>query len=61
MLDVEVAGAIAPAAHIVAYFTPNTDAGFLDAITTAIHDSTNKPSGIPISWGGRSPDGHSRQ
>ena len=52
MLDVEVAGAIAPAAHIVAYVTPNTDAGFLDAITTAIHDSTNKPSVISISWGG---------
>jgi kumamolisin len=52
MLDIEVAGAIAPAAHIVAYFTPNTDAGFLNAITTAIHDSTNKPSVISISWGG---------
>ena len=52
MLDLEVAGAIAPAANIVAYFAPNTDAGFLDAITTAIHDSTNKPSVISISWGG---------
>jgi kumamolisin len=52
MLDVEVAGAIAPAANIVAYFAPNTDAGFLDAITTAIHDSNNKPSAISISWGG---------
>ena len=52
MLDVEVAGAIAPGAHIVAYFAPNTDAGFLDAITTAIHDSRNKPSVISISWGG---------
>jgi kumamolisin len=52
MLDIEVAGAIAPAAKIVAYFAPNTDAGFLDAITTAIHDSTNKPSVISISWGG---------
>jgi kumamolisin len=34
------------------YFTPNTDQGFLDAITTAIHDTTNKPSVISISWGG---------
>ena len=34
------------------YFAPNTDAGFLDAITTAIHDTTNKPSVISISWGG---------
>jgi len=51
MLDIEVAGAIAPAAKIVVYFTPNTDQGFLDAITTAVHDSTNQPSVISISWG----------
>jgi kumamolisin len=52
MLDIEVVGAIAPAANIAVYFAPNTDAGFLDAITTAIHDTTNKPSIISISWGG---------
>ena len=52
MLDIEVAGAIAPGAHIVVYFAPNTDMGFLDAITTAIQDTTNKPSVISISWGG---------
>jgi len=52
MLDIEVAGAIAPAAKIVVYFAPNTDRGFLDAITTAVHDSTNQPSVISISWGG---------
>lgn len=52
MLDIEVVGAIAPQAHIAVYFAPNTDAGFLDAITTAIHDTTNKPSVISISWGG---------
>jgi kumamolisin len=52
MLDVEVVGAIAPQARIAVYFSPNTDAGFLDAITTAIHDTTNKPSIISISWGG---------
>jgi len=52
MLDIEVAGAIAPAAKIVVYFAPNTDQGFLDAITTAVHDSTNQPSVISISWGG---------
>jgi kumamolisin len=52
MLDIEVVGAIAPGANIAVYFTPNTDAGFLDAITTAIHDTTNKPSIISISWGG---------
>lgn len=52
MLDIEVAGAIAPGAKIVAYFAENTDAGFLNAITTAVHDSTNNPSVISISWGG---------
>lgn len=52
MLDIEVAGSVAPGAHIVAYFAENTDAGFLNAITTAVHDTTNKPSIISISWGG---------
>jgi kumamolisin len=52
MLDIEVAGAVAPAASIVVYFAPNTDQGFHDAITTAVHDTTNKPSVISISWGG---------
>jgi kumamolisin len=51
-LDIEVAGALAPGAKIVAYFGPNTDQGFLDAITTAIHDTTNAPSIVSISWGG---------
>jgi len=52
MLDIEVAGANAPGAKIVVYFAENTDAGFLNAVTTAIHDTTNKPSVISISWGG---------
>ena len=52
MLDIEVAGSIAPAAKIAVYFAENTDAGFLNAITTAVHDSTNNPSVVSISWGG---------
>jgi kumamolisin len=52
MLDIEVAASVAPGAKIVMYFTPNTDQGFADAITTAVHDTTNKPSVISISWGG---------
>lgn len=52
MLDIEVSGAVAPGANIVVYFAPNTDQGFLDAITQAAHDTTNKPSVISISWGG---------
>jgi kumamolisin len=51
-LDIEVAGAIAPGAQIAAYFAPNTDQGFIDAVTTAVHDATLKPSIISISWGG---------
>lgn len=51
MLDIEVAGAVAPGAQIIVYFAPNTDKGFLDAITTAMHDTVNKPSVISISWG----------
>ncbi|GGC66572.1 S53 family peptidase [Undibacterium terreum] len=51
MLDIEVAGAVAPKATIAVYFAPNTDRGFLDAITTAVHDKVNKPSVISISWG----------
>jgi kumamolisin len=52
MLDIEVAGAVAPHAKIVVYFAPNTDQGFYDAISTALHDTNNNPSVISISWGG---------
>lgn len=52
MLDIEVAGSLAPAAMIAVYFAPNTDQGFLDAITTAVHDATHEPTVISISWGG---------
>ena len=33
------------------YFAPNTDAGFLNAITKAVHDSHHNPAVISISWG----------
>ncbi len=52
LLDIEVAGAIAPGARIAVYFAPNTDAGFLDAISTAIHDPVARPSVVSISWAG---------
>jgi kumamolisin len=51
MLDIEIAGSIANGASIVVYFAPNTDQGFIDAISDAVHDATNKPSIISISWG----------
>lgn len=50
-LDIEVAGAAAPGASIEVYFAPNTDQGFLDGVLAAIHDSTNSPGILSISWG----------
>lgn len=50
LLDIEVVGALAPGARIVVYFAPNTDAGFLDAVTTAAH-AVPTPDVISISWG----------
>lgn len=52
MLDIEVAGAVAPKATLAVYFAPNTDSGFYDAIAAAIHDTRRNPSVISISWGG---------
>jgi len=51
MLDLEVVGAIAPGAKIVVYFAPFTEQGWVDGLTTAVHDKQNKPSIISISWG----------
>jgi kumamolisin len=52
MLDIEVVGAVAPRATIAVYFAPNTDRGFLDALVSALHDKTYRPSVVSISWGG---------
>jgi kumamolisin len=54
-LDIEIAGALAPGARIIVYFAPNTEQGFVDALTTAVHDTTYSPSVVSISWG--SPEG----
>lgn len=51
-LDIEVAGSIAHGANIAIYFAPNTDQGFVDAITDAVHDTARKVSVISVSWGG---------
>jgi kumamolisin len=51
MLDIEVAGAVAPKAKIAVYFSLNTDDGFLAAVNAALHDNLRKPSVISISWG----------
>lgn len=52
MLDIEIVGGVAPGAAIAVYFAPNTDQGFIDAVSAAAHDTTNRPSVISISWGG---------
>jgi kumamolisin len=50
LLDIDVVGALAPGADIVVYFAPNTDAGFVDAVSAAAH-ATPTPTAISISWG----------
>ena len=50
LLDIQVVGAMAPGAAIKVYFAPNTDAGFVDAVVQAAHD-TPTPAVISISWG----------
>jgi kumamolisin len=53
MLDIEVAGAIAPGANIVVYFARDSSAqSFLTTMTAILHDTVNKPSIISLSWGG---------
>jgi kumamolisin len=51
LLDIEVIGAVAPGAKQLVYFAPNTDQGFLDAVTTAVHAEPT-PVAVSISWGG---------
>jgi kumamolisin len=50
-LDIQVAGAVAPGASQFVYFAPNTDQGFIDAISDAVH-ATPTPIVVSISWGG---------
>jgi kumamolisin len=52
VLDIEVAGAVAPGAKIVVFFAPNTTKGFVDAVNAAVHDTSHNVSVVSISWGG---------
>ena len=61
VLDIEVAGAVAPGAKIAVYFAPNTTNGFIDAVKAAAHDTARRPSVISISWGGPEDPGGSQQ
>ncbi len=52
-LDIQVAGAIAPAARIVVYFAKDaSEQGFIDAVNAVVNDTTYAPSVVSISWGG---------
>lgn len=50
-LDLQVAGAIAPAARIALYFTDDSMQGLADGVLAAVHDTTHAPSVVSISWG----------
>ncbi|MFB6439875.1 protease pro-enzyme activation domain-containing protein [Streptomyces sp. NPDC056411] len=50
LLDIEVAGALAPGAEQQVYFAPNTDSGFVTAVSQAVH-ATPTPAALSISWG----------
>lgn len=51
LLDIQVAGAIAPRAKFVMYFTEFTERGWVDAIIAAATDDLNKPTVLSISYG----------
>ena len=50
-LDLQAAIGVAPGARFAVYFTTNDDAGLVNAVTTAIHDTANHPSVLATSWG----------
>jgi kumamolisin len=51
MLDIEVAGSVAPGATLAIYFTEFTEQGWVDAVNTIITDTANDPSVVSISYG----------
>jgi len=50
-LDIEVSGGIAPGAKIAVYFGTNTDDGFIQVLSAAVHDDVRKPGIVSLSWG----------
>src|ERR1700722_13642957 len=51
MLDIDVAGALAPEATIAVYFSTFDEKGLIDAISAVIADKSNDPTVVSISWG----------
>jgi kumamolisin len=54
--DIETIVGTAPEATIAAYFSKNTNQGFLDAVNFAVHDKQHQPSVLSISWGSAESD-----
>ena len=50
-LDLQVLASMVPAAQFLIYFGPNTERGFVDAISTAVHDTTHDLAVLSVSWG----------
>jgi kumamolisin len=48
---IQVAGAVAPGAHLIIYDASCTVEGLFRAVCRAIHDNENKPSVVSIGWG----------
>jgi kumamolisin len=51
MLDIDMAGALAPGAALVVYFSTFDEKGLVDAIAAVISDTVHKPTVASISWG----------
>lgn len=55
LLDIEITGSAAPGAAQLVYFAPNTEQGFVDAVTDAVQ-ATPTPVAVSISWGSAESD-----
>lgn len=51
MLDIDVAGALAPGAKLAVYFSTFDEKGLIDALSALVSDTVNKPTVASISWG----------
>jgi len=51
MLDIEVVAGICPKANIAVYFAQWGEQGWLAALDAAVHDQTNNPTVLSVSWG----------
>jgi kumamolisin len=50
-LDVEVLGAIVPAAKFTVFIAPNNADGLLDLVEAALHGGADQPAVLSMSWG----------